>query len=98
MSLPVVLSAAAEADVQEAALHYEKQRAGLGVRFVRQLRDACSRIGDHPDIYLEVLDGVRRAPVRRYAYGVFYRTRADRVDVIAVFHNRRDPRIWKTRV
>jgi plasmid stabilization system protein ParE len=35
--------------------------------------------------------------VRRFPYSVFYRVEADRIVVLAVFHGRRNPRIWQAR-
>jgi len=35
---------------------------------------------------------------RRFPYGIYYRVYADRVEVIAVQHSRRDPADWQSRV
>jgi plasmid stabilization system protein ParE len=40
---------------------------------------------------------VRKALVRRFPYAIFYRVRNARVVVLAVFHSKRDPNIWKSR-
>jgi toxin ParE1/3/4 len=98
MSVAVVLNAEAEADLEEAALWYEDRSAGLGVRLVSRVHEALARIGENPDLYPEVHAGIRRAPVRRFPYGVFYRRREDRVEVVGVFHDRRNPSAWKRRV
>ena len=97
MSLLVVLTAEAEADLDEAAQWYEQWSAGLGVELVARVRDTLARIGDNPDLYPDVHNGIRRAPGRRFPYGVFYRRQSGRVEVIAVFHDRRDPSIWRSR-
>src|SRR5437763_1662515 len=97
MSLPVVLTAEAEADLDEAAQWYERRSPGLGVDLVARARDVFGQIGATPELYPEVHAGLRRAPVRRFPYGVFYRLRNDRVEVVAVFHDRRDPSAWQDR-
>lgn len=97
MNLPVVLTAEAEADLDEAAQWYEQRSVGLGSALVARVRDALRRIGDNPELYPEVHPGVRRIAVRRFPYGVFYRRRGDRVEGIAVFHDRRDPSAWQGR-
>ena len=98
MSLPVVLTAEAEADLDDAVQWYERRSAGLGVDLVAKVRQTLARVGGNPDLYPEVESGVRRAPVRRFPYGVLYRRRGGRVEVIAVFHDRRDPAVWQGRV
>lgn len=40
---------------------------------------------------------VRFCRTRRFPYVVYYRVKADRVEVLAVLHGRRDPADWKRR-
>lgn len=40
---------------------------------------------------------VRKALVRPFPYSVIYRIQGGRVVVLAVFHNKRDPKIWQSR-
>ncbi len=97
MTLPVVLTAAAEDDLDEAAQWYENRSVGLGANLVTKVRDTLFRIRDNPELYPVVHRDIRRAPVRRFPYGVFYRPKSDRVEVVGVFHDRRDPSVWKAR-
>jgi plasmid stabilization system protein ParE len=96
MSLPVVLSAEAEADFDAAADWYEEQ-AGLGTKFTLQIRQVLLSVGQMPELHAVLHRDVRRAKVKRFPYNIYYRVRADRVEVIAVLHGRRDPSIWKNR-
>jgi plasmid stabilization system protein ParE len=50
-----------------------------------------------PETHAKVYQDVRRALVRRFPYSIYYRFRADRIVVLAVFHNKRDPKVWKAR-
>jgi plasmid stabilization system protein ParE len=56
------------------------------------------RIGATPELYPLVLLDVRRAPVRRFPYSIFYRIESDQVLVLAAFHGRRHPRVWRERI
>lgn len=38
-----------------------------------------------------------RVRVQRFPYSVFYRIPGDGVEVIAVFHDKRNPKTWKSR-
>ena len=96
MSLPVVLTAEAEADFDEAADWYEQQ-AGRGTKFTLQVRQALARIGLMPELHAVLHRDIRRAKVQKFPYNVYYRVRPDRVEVIAVLHGRRDPSVWKNR-
>src|SRR5437867_1185675 len=97
MSLPVVLNADAEADLDAAAQWYEQQQTGLGTDLVAEVRNTLNRISQLPRMNLVVHRDLRRALVRRFPYSVIYRVHDDRVEVIAVWHNRRDPAGWQAR-
>lgn len=96
MSLPVVLTAEAEADFDTAA-DWDEQQAGLGAEFTDRVRKVLTQIGQTPELHGVIHQDIRRARVQRFPYLVFYRVRPDRVEVIAVLHGRRDPSVWKNR-
>ncbi len=96
MSLPVVLTPEAQAEFDEAADWYEKQ-AGLGSAFTDAVRDGLNRLTGIPLLHQVVHKNIRRGVVRRFPFSVLYRVDPDRVTVIAVFHDRRNPAIWQGR-
>ncbi len=96
MNLPVILSPAADREFDEASAWYERQ-AGLGVRFVEHVQEALDRIGRSPELHAPIYRDVRRVRVPRFPYGVFYRILEARIEVIAVFHDKRNPQIWRSR-
>lgn len=96
MSLPVVLTAEAEADFDAAADRYEQQ-AGLGAKFTLRVRQALARIDQRPELHAVLHRDIRRVRVEKFPYNIYYRVRPDRVEVIAVLHGRRDPSVWKGR-
>jgi plasmid stabilization system protein ParE len=89
-----------EADVElsEARQWYAHQRADLDIEFMEGIDGALSRIVNNPHLYPVVYRTLRRAVVRRFPFAVFYEVTADEIYVIAVFHSRRDPGIWKWRM
>ena len=62
------------------------------------IEQVFDRIRKTPEIHAVIYKDVRRGLPRRFPYGVFYRVHADRVEVIAVYHSRRDPSGWQARV
>src|SRR5262245_47674472 len=98
MSLPLIISPEAEADIAEAKGWYERRRAGLGERFLLCVEAALDQIRRAPTAATEVYPGVRRVVARQFPYGVFYQLDADLIAVIAVYHSKRDPRGWKERI
>jgi plasmid stabilization system protein ParE len=96
--LPVVLRREAQAEFDEAFDWYEARRSGLGVDFAERVQEVFDRIAANPQIHGNVLQDVRKAVVRKFPYCVFYREEAAQVLVLAVFHSKRDPGIWQSRV
>jgi toxin ParE1/3/4 len=97
VSLPVVLRDEAQAEFDEAFDYYEGQQPGLGVDFVERVQRVFDRIAANPQLHGLVFADIRKAVVTRFPYCVFYRADASRVEVIAVFHSKRDPAIWQGR-
>jgi plasmid stabilization system protein ParE len=98
MTVVPILTDEAEADVDEAAVWYEGRLEKLGVDFVAEVRVAIESIATHPLLYAEVDRGLRRASIRRFPYGVFYRVAEDKIFIVGVLHDRRDPSVWQKRL
>ena len=98
MSLPVTFRPEATRDLREARAWYKSRRAGLGMIFAVRAASALDAIGRFPNLYGVVRKNVRAAPIRRHLYIIYYRVLRDRVEVIAVFHGRRDPSALKDRL
>jgi toxin ParE1/3/4 len=97
MSFSFVIRPEAEADIADANRWYEQRRQGLGADFLLCVEDALEKVRRNPAIYPVVYKDIRRAVVRRFPYGVFYRVVGQRLIVLGVFHGRRDPRVWQSR-
>jgi plasmid stabilization system protein ParE len=97
MSLQVVFRRAAKDELEEAAAWYEDRQRGLGEEFLNELAEAIDRAARHPERHPIALNDVRRAVLRRFPYAVYFRTRDQVLVVLAVFHARRNPLIWKRR-
>lgn len=92
-----VWRASASAEAATAAAWYERRRAGLGSEFLVAVDDALARIAERPHAFRVVTPRIRRARLRRFPYGVFFTLREDRVEVLAVYHARRNPRSFRDR-
>ena len=89
---------AARLDMMDAQDWYERQARGLGAQFRAEVGVQVERIARHPLHFPEMLADVRRARLRRFPYGLFFRALDDDVFVIACFHSSRDPLVWQGRL
>lgn len=97
MSLRIVFRQAAKDELEEAAAWYEDRQRGLGEEFLSEIAEAIDLAALHPERHPFVLQGVQRAVLRRFPYAVYFRRRDQALVILAVFHGRRNPLIWKRR-
>lgn len=62
------------------------------------LNQVFDQIRPFPESHAIYREDVRRAKVGRTPYNLYYRILADRIEVVAVIHGRRDPKSWQHRV
>ena len=97
MSLPVVTRPAAAAEIETAYRWYEKERAGLGSEFLEAVDKLVRTIAENPERFTVIRKDVRRAVLRRFPYSIFYRVVSADIVVVACFHAKRNPKVWRTR-
>lgn len=97
MSLKVSIRQEAEIDIEETAIWYEEQRQGLGHEFLDEVLSLCQTISERPAMYPVVHRSTRRALIRRFPFGVYYRIEDEQIIVVAVMHGSRHPRKWRQR-
>ena len=97
MAFTVDYTDLAAADVADARSYYGRMSVELDERFSRELASVLDAIADRPELLATVSRDVRRYRLKSFPYAVYYRVRPPAVQVIAVFHDRRDPNVWQSR-
>lgn len=98
MSFVVVIEPAAKLDFKAAFEWYEEQLEGLGAEFLISAEAAFSFLERSPEVYQLIFGTVRRSPIKRFPFGVFYVIKEKTVHIVAIYHARRDPDGWKKRI
>jgi toxin ParE1/3/4 len=98
MTLAVLFRPEAGSDLIETRDWYERQQLGLGEAFADSVDETVDRIEAMPRMYAVVFRDVRRVKLRRFPYVVYYRVASELIEVIAVLHGSRDPKLWQERV
>jgi len=94
---PVRLSALAALDIQQAREWHDAREPGLGDQFLQRVNETMTRIGQNPHQYPTIIEDVRRANLRQFKYGVWYRVKVDGSVVVACLRHRQQPEIAKAR-
>jgi toxin ParE1/3/4 len=97
MSWTVDFHPEARVEALEAEAWYAERDPSVAVTFTVELERTVDAIADAPLAWPPHGDGTRRRLLKKFPYSVVYRILADRLQVIAVAHQRRRPGYWRGR-
>ena len=95
--MKVVFGEAARIELVDTIEWYEVQQKGLGKRFAQALDLTKKRITFFPEISAELAQGIRRAIIKGFPYGLIYAQNGDTIEIIAIAHLHREPMYWENR-
>jgi plasmid stabilization system protein ParE len=93
----LIFLALARDELAEAKRFYNRQQQGLGESFQREAQTAARLIQERPLAWQIEVEPVRRFIFDRFPYKMLYIVRAERIVVIAVAHQHRQPDYWVDR-
>lgn len=80
----------------DAAEYYEGKVPGLGADFVDELDSAIERILSFSQAWGRLSEDYRHCNLRRFPYTVIYEIESvDRILIVSVFHQSREPSSWR---
>ena len=97
MSRNLVFRQQARQEFDAAGDWYEREWPGLGQAFLTEVERVLQSVVSNPDSFPEVLEGIRKAVIKRFPYCLYFRVRGEAIVVLAVFHSARNPAVWRTR-
>jgi plasmid stabilization system protein ParE len=89
---------AADAELLEAISYYDARVAGLGDRFLAEVKSATRYIEKYPEVAPVVEQGVRAKVLARFPYTLMYVVAEGELFILAVAHQSRRPAYWADRV
>ena len=88
----------ARQEFDEAFVHYESQRLGLGEGLRAAIKIQVIKIKAHPDAWMLVHPGIRKCLGHRFPYDVIYQRIGEDLLILALAHMRRAPSYWVDRI
>ena len=89
---PYAFHASAREEYLEAIASYDRHGHKLGDAFIAEVESAIQRIRENPEAWIRITPQVRRCTVKRFPYNLLYRLSGESIMIIAVMHQRRNPR------
>lgn len=89
----------AKEDIREAAMWYNKQQKGLGIRFTAEVRENVHFIRQNPKASNIRYNSVRTTVLNAFPFMIHYTIDEKNKTIIvsAVLHTSRNPELWKNR-
>lgn len=84
-------------EYNDAILYYELQRPGLGKEFKSEVRLAIERMLRFPLGWPVERGEIRKCLLHRFPYKLLYAVEAERLLIVAVAHQHRQPDYWAKR-
>src|SRR5690242_14198495 len=81
-----------------ASEYYEDQEPGRGIRFLNEVQAKLKEINSDPLLFRVAARGLRRAYLNSFPFGLLYRVKNDKTEILAVMHCSRDPGTWLPRI
>jgi len=76
---------------------YENKRFRLGDKFSSQVFHLISLISNNPKGFQSVAKNKRAVKLKGFPFSIVYSQHEDTIFILAVFHNSRNPQMWKNR-
>jgi len=90
---------AAKREFDEASDWYRDEDPVLRDKFVSSVEKALDDISRTPLVFPVVFgSAVHRATIKRFPYSIFFAVAHDLVVVLSIFHDSRNPIIWRGRI
>ncbi|HZL12304.1 MAG TPA: type II toxin-antitoxin system RelE/ParE family toxin [Prolixibacteraceae bacterium] len=94
----LIISDFAESDLKTAADWYASQKEGLDLDFIQEIEKTIQRIQDNPRLFAVVIKQIRMSIVKRFPYGIYFYVTGNIINVFAVSHFSRNPKVIRKRI
>jgi len=94
----LIINPFAELDLQTTKEWYDLQREGLSDELITEIDKTLNRIKENPLQFRYIKKKIRMAIINRFPFGIFYYVKGEVINVFAIFHFSRNPKIWKKRI
>lgn len=89
---------AADAELTEAVAYYDGKAAGLGDRFLAEVKATTRHIERYPEIAPVIDQEIRAKVLTRFPYSLMYVVEPNELFIVAVAHQSKRPGYWADRV
>lgn len=93
----LIINPFAQQDILDAREWYNQQKKNLGDELLLEVKQSIISIENNPFQYPEVKESIRKAIVNRFPYSIFFTISTSTINIFALFHTSRNPKVWEIR-
>ena len=97
MKYKILIDEEALSDIQEATEWYNEQLQDLGSRFQKQVKSQINSLKTDAEIHTNRYENVRCMLIKKFPFMVHYTVDNLTVNIFAILHTSRNPKIWEDR-
>ena len=87
----------AEIDIRDTVSYYREQSEGLDKDFINNIDSSFNEILKNPEAYPIAKYDIRKFVVSKFPFCIYYINNIDALYILAIFHDKRNPRDWTKR-
>ncbi len=87
----------AKEDIQNAVDYYQTKNSTLADRFLDTLYSELENLQKNPALFQIQAKNIQVNYLKRFPFGIYYVWQGDIVEVLAVLHTHRSPKVWQGR-
>lgn len=88
----------ASLELDDAIEYYDLQTSGLGKKFLDEVLKTIQLINQFPQLWSSNTENTRKAVLRKFPFNLIYTILEDKIYIIAVAHQHREPEYWIDRL
>jgi|SRR6056297_496848 len=88
----------ASIELDDAVKYYNLESPGLGDKFFDEVLKTIELINVFPEVWSEITKNTRKAVLRKFPYNLIYTKYNNKIYILAVAHQHREPEYWIDRV
>lgn len=96
--MPIEFIEPASIELDDAFEYYELQIRGLGKKFLDEVLETTSLISQFPELFIKNSEHTRKASLRKFPFTIIYSLHNNKIYIIAIAHQNRQPEYWIDRV
>ena len=97
MTYHISVSSEAEIDIAAGWDWYYKIQPSLAEQFLLTIEFAFEKIKVSPHLFAKKHKNIRKASIKKFPFAVLYILNGNTIEIISVFHHKRNPNRWKRR-